>query len=156
MDINEADLDEHCYLNTVKRGKTTFSIIYQKRAEAVRILQEGCNFPSDKDSIHALECNSVDGVDFSRRDVNIANEIYGYSKGAAMRRFKHPRKSVKMDRTTEDIAAPVPPEITKHYKDIHLDIDIVFVDKTAFLLAISRDIGFIHYKPMASSVSKQV
>ena len=24
MDISEANLDEHCYLNTVKGGKTTF------------------------------------------------------------------------------------------------------------------------------------
>ena len=27
MDISEADLDKHCYLNTVKEGKTTFSIL---------------------------------------------------------------------------------------------------------------------------------
>ena len=76
-------------------------------------------------------------MDFGRRDVNIANEIYGYSKGAAMRRFKHPRKGVKINRTTEEIVAPVPLEITNHYKDIHLNIDILFVNKTAFLLAIS-------------------
>ena len=61
-----------------------------------------------------------------------------------------------MDRTTDDIAAPVPPEIMKHYKDVHLDIDILFVNKTAFLLAISRDIGFIHCRPMSNSVTKRV
>ena len=58
-----------------------------------------------------MELNSINGVDFGRRDVNKANNIYDYSKGSAMGRFKHPRKGVKMDRTTEDIAAPVPPEI---------------------------------------------
>ena len=61
-----------------------------------------------------------------------------------MGRFKHPGKGIKTDRTTEGIAAPVPPEIMKYYKDIHLDIDILFVNKTAFLLAISQDIGFIN------------
>ena len=95
-------------------------------------------------------------MDFGRRDVNITNNIYDYSKGAAMGRFKHPRKGVKMDRITEDIAAPVPPKIMKHYKDIHLDIDIVFVNKTSFLLAISRDIGFIHCKAMAFNNSKRL
>ena len=35
--------------------------------------------------IHVLKCNSIDGVDFGRRDVNIANKMYGYSKGAAMK-----------------------------------------------------------------------
>ena len=97
----------------------------------------------------------IEGVDFGRRDINIANEIYDYSKGAAMGRFKHPRKGVKMDRTTEDITAPVPPAIMKYYKDIHLNIDILFVNKTAFLLAISRDIGIIHCRSMASSVTKK-
>ena len=150
------DSNERCYLNTVKEGKTTFSILDQKRAEAVRILQERCDFPSDDDFIHALECNSIGGVDFGRRDVNIANKIYGYSKVAAMGRIKHPRKGVKMNRTTEDIAALVPPEIMKHYKEIHLNIDILFVNKTAFVLAISRDMTFIYCKPITSSVTKQV
>ena len=40
MDISEAELDKHCYLNTVKDENTTFSILDQKRVEAVRILQE--------------------------------------------------------------------------------------------------------------------
>ena len=48
-----------------------------------------------------------------------SSELYGYSKGAAMERLKH-------------------------YKDIHLDIDILYMNQTPFLLAISRDIGFIH------------
>ena len=94
MDISEAELDKHSYLNTVKKGKTTFSILDQKRAEAVRILQESCGFPSDKGFINALKCNSIEGVDFGRRDVKIVNEIYGYSKKAVMGRFKlKPRKS---------------------------------------------------------------
>ena len=93
------------------------------------------------------------GVDFSRRDVNIANKIYCYSKGADMGRFKHPCKDVKMNKTTEDITTPVPTEIMKHCKEIHLDIDILFLNKTALLLAISQVIGFIHYKPKVSSVS---
>ena len=61
MDISKANVDEHCYLNTVKQEKTLFSILDQKRAEAVRILQELCGFPSDEDFINALECNSIEG-----------------------------------------------------------------------------------------------
>ena len=73
-----------------------------------------------------------------------------------MGRFKHPRKEVKTDRTTEDVAAPLPPKILEHYKDIHLDIDILYVNQTAFLLAISRDIGCIHCRPMSSNVTKKI
>ena len=107
MDISEANVEDHCYFNTVKKGKLLFSILNQKRAEPVRTLQEHCAFPSKKDFINALECNSIEGVDFGRRDVKIANKMYVYSKGAAMGKFKNPHKGVKMDRTTKDIATPV-------------------------------------------------
>ena len=143
-------MDEHCYLNTVKQGKALYSILDQKRVEAVRTLQERCAFPSDKDFINALECNSIEGVDFWRRDVNIANEIYGYSKGAAMGKFKHLRKGVKMGRTTKDVATPVPSTIMEHSRDVHLDIDLLFANNILFLLAKSRDIGFIHCTAMLS------
>ena len=96
MDISEANIEEHCYFNTAKKGKGLFSILDQKRVEAVRNLQERCAFPSYQDFSNALEYNSIEGVEFLKRDVNIANEIYGYSKGAAMGRFKQPRKGVNM------------------------------------------------------------
>ena len=51
MDISRDNLDKHCYLNTVKEGKTKVSILDQKRAETVRILQERYGFPSDEDFI---------------------------------------------------------------------------------------------------------
>ena len=81
---------------------------------------------------------------------------YGYIKGAAVGTFKHPRKRVKMDRTTEDIAIPVPPEIMEHYKNIHLDIDLLFVNKILFLLAKSKDIRFIHCKALLTKHDKRV
>ena len=156
MDISEADVDKHCYLNTMKQEKSLFSILDQKRAEAVKTLQESCTFPSNKDFINALECKSIKGVDFGGRDENIANEIYGYSKDAAMGKLKHPRKGIKVDRNTEDVASPVLPTIREYYKGIHLDTDLFFVNKIPFLLAISRDIGFIHCKALLSKHDKRV
>ena len=76
MDISEADLDKYCYLNTVKEGKTTFSILDQKIAEAVRIFQKRCGFPSDEDFINALKCNYIDGMDFGRREGRKDNILY--------------------------------------------------------------------------------
>ena len=32
MNISEAEFDEHCYLNTVKDGKTIFPLLDQKGA----------------------------------------------------------------------------------------------------------------------------
>ena len=61
-----------------------------------------------------------------------------------------------MDRTTEDVATPVPPTIMEHYRDVHLDIDILQVNKIPFIFAKSRDIGFIHCKVMLSKHDNQV
>ena len=58
--------------------------------------------------------------------------------------------------TTEVVATPVPPKIMEHYKDTHLDIDLLFVNKTPFLLKKSRDIGFIHCKAFLSKHDKRV
>ena len=59
------------------------SILDQKRAEAVSTILEWCAFLSNKDFINALEYNVIEGLDFGRRDVKVANEIYGYIKDAA-------------------------------------------------------------------------
>ena len=73
-----------------------------------------------------------------------------------MGKFNHPRKRIKMDRTTEDIATPVPPTIMEHYRDIHLDADVLFLNKIPFLLATLRDIGFIYCKALLSKHGKRV
>ena len=51
-----------------------------------------------------------------------------------------------MDRTTEDIATLVPTEIIEHYKNSHLNLDLLFMNKVPFFLGKPRDIGFIHCK----------
>ena len=63
---------------------------------------------------------------------------------------------MKIDRTTENVATLLPFKILEHYKDIHLDIDILYINQTVFLLTISRDIGFIHCRPMSSNVTKKI
>ena len=71
-------------------------------------------------------------------------------------KFKHPPKGIKIDRTAEDIVVPVPPKIMEHYKFVHLDLDVLFVNGVAFLLAKSREIGFIHCKQILIKLDKQV
>ena len=66
-----------------------------------------CGFPSDEDFINALENSKISNIDFGRRDVKIACEIYGYSARAAMGKMKHPKKGHKMERVTEDTISPV-------------------------------------------------
>lgn len=54
------------------------------------------------------------------------------------------------------MAESVPDEILKHYKDIHLDMDLMFVNGVAFFLATSRDIGFIHCQAVLSKHNQRV
>ena len=123
MDVSKKNVVGRCYFNTVKKGKSLFSILDQNRAKAVRTLQVRCFFLSDGGFINELECNSIEGVVFGRLDMKIANEIYGYSTGAAMGKFKYPRKGVKMDRTTEDHRTLQ--EYTLRYRPIICEQDTV-------------------------------
>ena len=61
-----------------------------------------------------------------------------------------------MDRTTEYVATSIPPTIMEHYKDIHLDIDLLFMNKILFILTKSRNIRFINCKALLSKHDKQV
>ena len=61
-----------------------------------------------------------------------------------------------MDRTTEDLAAPIPPTIMEYYSDLYLDLDVLFVYKIPFLLATSWNIGFIHCKVLLSKHGKRI
>ena len=140
MDISKTKVDDHCYFNTMKKGN----------------IQEQCIFPSIDGFINALECNAIKGVAFGRRDVKIANEIYGYSKDTADGKVKHPQKEIKMDRTIEDITGTVLLKLTKHYKYIHLDIDLLFLNGVAFLLVKSKYIESIYCKAILSKSYQQV
>ena len=83
-------------------------------------------------------------------------QIYGYSAGAAKGKMKHPRKGHKMERVTEDTISPVPSSLLENYKNIHLDIDLFFINDVAFFLTTSRRVGFIHCQAVLSKHDKRV
>ena len=48
----------------------------------------------------------------------------------------------------------VQPTIMNQYKDIHLDIDLLFVNKIQILLMMSRNLRFMHFKALFSKHNK--
>ena len=48
------------------------------------------------------------------------------------------------------------PTIMDHYKDKHLDIDLLCVNKTLIFLIISRNIRFMYFKALLSKHKKSV
>ena len=109
---------------------------------------------SDKDLINALENNEIPNVDFGRRDVKIVMHIYGYSAGAAKGKMKHPRKGHKMERVTEDTISPVPSSLLENYKNIHLDIDLFFVNDVAFFWQHQEMLGLFIVKQYCRNMIK--
>ena len=154
MDVSKMKVDVCYYFNTVKKRKLLFFILDQKQAKVLRFLQERCAFLSNEVFIKALECNTIKGVDFGSTDVKIASEIYGYNKGVVDGKPKNPRKVIKMDRTTEYIAAPVSQKFMEHYQCIYLDLDLQFVKNIAFILTKPRDIQFVNCKVIITKSDK--
>ena len=129
-----------------------FTPIDKKRARTVRKLQEMCGSPSDTDFIKALEYNKNPGVNFTNHDVRIAKDFLGYSEYAAKGKMKHPRKGVQITKQYSD----VPKEVLKHYKEVHLNIDVMYINKIPFLVAVSKSIGMIHCTPVTNKDNKRV
>ena len=50
----------------------------------------------------------------------------------------------------------VPSEILKHYKEVHLDIDVMYINRIPFLMAISKSIGMIYCTPVMNKDDKRV
>ena len=116
MDIGYEAVQHTCF----------FSPLDRKREECVRNLQEMCGLPVDDDFIRVLENNNIPNVDFSRQDVKIAKEIFGYSEHTAKGKLKYPQKGVQMKNNT-DYYSLVPEKILEHYKNLHLDCDVMYV-----------------------------
>ena len=81
--------------------------------------------------------------------------MYGYSKGEVDDKFKHPQKGIKMNRNTEDIIDPLLLKLVEHYKLIHFNTDILFVNSVVFFLAKSRDIESIYCKAITTKLDKR-
>ena len=107
----------------------------------MRELQERLGFPSDVTLANAIEYNVLGTCQYIRRDIRIANKIFGPSKGSL--KGKSTACKGKMD-TQDRVMEDVPPEVINEYRNVHLYIDTMFVNGTAFLTAISRHIRMTH------------
>ena len=50
----------------------------------------------------------------------------------------------------------VPAEVLKHYKETHLDNDVMYINKIPFLVGVSKSIGMIHCIPVMNKDNKRV
>ena len=80
----------------------------------------------------------VKGIPITRKDVKLAEQIYGPNIYALKRKTTN--------RKVNHVVAPItsiPKQILKEYKDSTLCIDVIFSNGIKFLLTVSRHIDFV-------------
>lgn len=96
----------------------------------MRLLQKKIKFPNDDDPVSAINYNVIGNCRFNRRDICIANKIHG--KCVAELKGKSANRKTKMKRA--DMKFKVARAIIDSYGKIHLDINIMYINKITFLL----------------------
>lgn len=143
---------EHCYFTTVKGMEMQYSVLDKKRVILVWYLQERLRFPSDIDLSNAINYNTLDSCQFNHRDIQITNKIYGPSVASVKERSTKQENEMKRSYIITDISK----DILNAYGKIHLDIDIMFVNKCVYFTFILQHIGLIHCCVIALHVKKRV
>ena len=138
LEVSDGD-DPKLFLTTVEGEKSKFSALDCTRATRVRHLQNCLGFPSDADLAKALEYGVIGPTPFSRRDIRIANKIYGPNVHA----MKGKTTSKKSKLPKEDEMRDLPDSICEDYSQIHLGVDVFHVNGIMFMIGISRHIGLI-------------
>jgi hypothetical protein len=122
---------------TVKKKKTAYSKRDVQRAKLARKLQHILGHPSTKQLVKIIEANQLPNCPIGREDVMAAEDIFGKSIAGLKGKTTHK----KPDIVTGDYTN-LPTGIIEKYRTVTLAFDIMFVNKVAFLVTLSRNIRF--------------
>ena len=125
------------HVNTVNDNKKNFTNNDYLRAVRAREFQVMVGRPSDKDFINILKTNSLPNYPVTPRDVLIANELFGPDIGSL--------KGKTTRRAPPIVDSPISVDLTtilKHYGEVTLCVDFMYVKKVLLLVTLSRNIKF--------------
>ena len=125
------------YINTVHDNKKNFTNNDYLRAVRARELQVMVGRPLDKEFIKILKTSSLPNCPVSPRDVLIANELFGPDVGSL--------KGKTTRRAPPIVDSPVSVDLTtilKHYGEVTLCVDFMYVNKVPLLVTLSRNVKF--------------
>ena len=125
--------------STVEEESNKFSQKDQTRAKAVREMQQVLVSPSNYDLANTFENNVVQATLFTRRDVRIANIIYGCDVAAL--KGKSTKRQSKMPNPDE--VRDVLEHIVKNYSKVSLYIDVMHINGIMFLKSVFKHIGLV-------------
>ena len=138
--------DEYMFnITTVEGQELQYSKLDVARAKKARKLQEVMGFISERDMLNMIDKNLIIGSKVRRRDVLIANDIYGPNtnslKGKTVRKTEN--------HVREDSVMDVPKYIMDRYRDVTLSADIMHINGVSFFVAISRHIKHVSIIPIS-------
>jgi len=129
------------FLNTVSEKKAAYTQRGIQQAQMARRVQDIIMRPSTRRYMDLVSKNFIRNCPIDRRHIQAAEDIYGPNIGALQ--GKTPRQNVGH---VVAIADPVPADVLLTHREVTLAVDLMFINKVAFLITVSRGlrIGSIH------------
>jgi len=129
--------DEAAFINTVADKKSNYTVKEYRKALLASRTQHIIGRPSLKDYVRYSDSLQLTNCPLGRENIAAAEDIFGPNLGSLR------GKTVHRNGTTIDIAPRfIPPEIMDRHRDVTIAMDIMFVNKLAFLVNISIGIKF--------------
>ena len=125
------------FVNTVEDKKGRYTTRGYKQAVLARRIQDVIGRPSTRDFKKIVEGGMLHNCPITRADIVAAEDIFGPNVGSL--KGKTARKK---NTHVPSLVADVPYQIIKTHRNITLCFDIMFVNKIAFFVTVSRNIRF--------------
>lgn len=122
-------------VTTVADTKSNYSVRSYRQAVLARRIQNIIGRPSTRDYIKIVEGGMLNKCPVTRVDIMAAEDIFGPNLGSLKGKTVR-RKGGHV----QSLVADVPYSIIKRYQDITLCFDIMFGNKVAFLVTVSRNV----------------
>lgn len=136
-------------VNTVASNKSKFTQREYSRALTARKLQQTIGRPSTKTFLSIVDGNMLPNCPITRKDVVNAEAIFGPDLGSLKGKTTR-SKPIPVDSELSN----VPPDIMKRYGNLTVSGDVMFVNKVAFFVTISRGIKFATVEMIKNQNSK--
>jgi hypothetical protein len=124
-------------ITTVADNQYKYSNRDYSRASLARKIQRIIGRPSTQQFLYILRHNLLPNCPIQPRDVVAADDIFGPDMGSL--KGKQVRENPD---PVETIITEIPTTLYERYRNVTIAIDIMYVNKIAFFVTISRDIRF--------------
>ena len=150
MDTNESSAAV-TLIETVANNRSSYTNRDYSRAVLARQIQKIIGRPSTRTFLKIIENNLLPNCPVTRKDVVAAENIFGPDLGSL--KGKTVRRSAER---VEAYTVDIPASLMSQYRQVTLAADIMFVNKIAFFVTISRNIKFGTVEMLLNQQNKMI